>query len=407
MLGERAPLRDLPRLPYLDQILKESLRLWPTAPAFTVSPHEDTTIGGSYAVPRGETLLVLTPALHRDPAVWGSDAGVFDPDRFAFERAATLPPNAWKPFGNGQRSCIGRGFALQEAALFLAMLLQRFDITPADPDYQLKIKQTLTIKPEGLHIYARRRDTRIIATAEAAGGCRSPPRSPPRSPGPQRRPGPGALRLQRRHLQGVRPADRQRRRPRGYTPTMAPLDSIVKEGAEGDPGPGLPAEGVVAIVTSSYEGQPPDNARRFVGWAAGLAPGSWTGSGTPSSATETRDWARTYQAVPTAIDARLAAAGATRVYRRGAADARADFFGDFEELVRRLLARRGRRAGAGHGRPARAAPAGGRFVGSIRDPLLRQNGPPWAPWWRTGSWWTPPGRGPAPNGTWRSRCRTA
>ncbi len=52
---------------------------------------------------------------------------IFDPDRFSPERAAEIPANAWKPFGNGQRSCIGRGFALQEAMLFLAKLLQRFE----------------------------------------------------------------------------------------------------------------------------------------------------------------------------------------------------------------------------------------------------------------------------------------
>ena len=63
--------------------------------------------------------------LHRDPTVWGPDAEAFDPDRFARERARTLPSNAYKPFGNGQRACIGQQFAMQEAALVLGMLLQR------------------------------------------------------------------------------------------------------------------------------------------------------------------------------------------------------------------------------------------------------------------------------------------
>ncbi|GAA3352434.1 hypothetical protein GCM10020366_02060 [Saccharopolyspora gregorii] len=135
VLGDEAPrFEHLSGLGYLDQVLKESLRLWPTAPAFGVSPRADgTVLGGRYEVNRDDELLVVVPGLHRDPAVWGADAETFDPDRFTFERAEALPPNAWKPFGNGQRSCIGRGFALQEATLFLAMLLQRFDITAADP----------------------------------------------------------------------------------------------------------------------------------------------------------------------------------------------------------------------------------------------------------------------------------
>src|SRR5204862_2850776 len=83
VLGNRAPrFEDLARLGYLDQILKETLRLWPTAPAFAVQPYEDTTIGGRhgegrYDVRRGQTLLVLTPQLHRDPAVWGPDPAAF------------------------------------------------------------------------------------------------------------------------------------------------------------------------------------------------------------------------------------------------------------------------------------------------------------------------------------------
>jgi cytochrome P450/NADPH-cytochrome P450 reductase len=53
-----------------------------------------------------------------------------------------LPANAWKPFGNGARSCIGRGFALQEAQLVLAMILQRFDLSEVDPGYQLEVAET-------------------------------------------------------------------------------------------------------------------------------------------------------------------------------------------------------------------------------------------------------------------------
>jgi cytochrome P450/NADPH-cytochrome P450 reductase len=116
-------------------------------------------LGGKYAAPTGRVFTVVTPRLHRDPAVWGDDADTLDPDRFAFERAQTLPPNSWRPFGNGQRSCIGRGFALQEATLFLAILLQRFDLAAADPGYELKIRQGLTIKPDGFFMTARRRDT--------------------------------------------------------------------------------------------------------------------------------------------------------------------------------------------------------------------------------------------------------
>jgi cytochrome P450/NADPH-cytochrome P450 reductase len=74
---------------------------------------------------------------------------------------STIPPNAYKPFGTGQRACIGRQFALQEAVLVLGMLLQRFEFIK-DPNYQLHAKVTLTVKPADFHIQVRRRTDRPI-----------------------------------------------------------------------------------------------------------------------------------------------------------------------------------------------------------------------------------------------------
>src|SRR3954471_14126968 len=129
------------RLRYVRQVLDEALRLWPTAPGFTRRPYEDTVLGGRGAIPAGTSITVLSPALHRDPSVWGPDAEEFDPDHTAAERLAAISPNAYTPFGSGQRACIGRQFALQEATLVLGMLLQRFEFVD-HLDYQLRIKTT-------------------------------------------------------------------------------------------------------------------------------------------------------------------------------------------------------------------------------------------------------------------------
>lgn len=147
------------KLSYVRQILEESLRLWPTAPGFTRYPFQDTVLGGKYPLPKGAAMLVLTPMLHRDRKVWGPDAEEFNPEHFSPERRAAQPPNAYKPFGSGQRACIGRQFALQEATLVLGMLLQRFEFIEARR-YQLKLKETLTIKPDGLRIKVRARPGR-------------------------------------------------------------------------------------------------------------------------------------------------------------------------------------------------------------------------------------------------------
>ena len=145
------------QLQYVAQILKESLRLWPTAPGFSLSPYADeAVIGGKFLIRKEQGLMVLTPILHRDKSVWGEDAEEFKPEHFSPEAEQALPANAYKPFGNGQRACIGRTFAMQEATLVLGMILQCFQLID-HKHYQLKIKQTLTVKPEDFTIQVKKR----------------------------------------------------------------------------------------------------------------------------------------------------------------------------------------------------------------------------------------------------------
>ncbi len=87
-----------------------------------------------------------------------------------------------------------------------------------------------------------------------------------------------------------------------------------------------------------------------------------------------KDWARTYQEVPKAIDARLEAAGATRIYARGEANARGDFFGDFEEWYAGFWPAVDAALGQEPARRPRSPQLELQFVGNVRDPLLRQNG---------------------------------
>lgn len=147
---------DVRKLSLIRQILSESLRLWPTAPSFDRRPHEDTILGGRYDLRAGETVSVVTAILHRDPAVWGDDAESFDPARFEPERAAALPSDSYKPFGTGARACIGQQFALHEGMLMLALLIHRYRFTDHS-DYELKVLQTLTLKPAGLTMTLERR----------------------------------------------------------------------------------------------------------------------------------------------------------------------------------------------------------------------------------------------------------
>jgi unspecific monooxygenase len=138
------------------RVLDEALRLWPTAPAFTRSPHADTVIGDGLRMRTRDWATVVIPLIHRDPSVWGEDAGEFRPDRFLPESSRGRPPHAYKPFGTGERACIGRQFALHEAVLVLARLLHRYTIT-GDPEYELTVGERLTLMPRGFEITLARR----------------------------------------------------------------------------------------------------------------------------------------------------------------------------------------------------------------------------------------------------------
>lgn len=336
--GDDPGVDDLARLGYLGQILQETLRLWPTAPAFAVAPHAPTTLAGRYHVTPDDTLLVLIPVLHRDPAVWGGDAEAFRPERFAQAAAATLPANAWKPFGNGMRSCIGRGFALQEAQLALAMILQRFDLTAADPGYRLDIAETLTLKPHGFRIRVRRRSGPPARARSAVPAA--PHRNLEASPAAQVSGATAPLLCLYGSNSGSCEAFARRiagdAAAQGYRGEAAPMDEHVA---------GVPADGAVVVVTASYEGQPPDNARQFTAWLEKLGPDALTGVHFAVFGCGNRQWARTWQAIPRRIDEALAGAGATRVRERGETDAGGDFFGGFEDWYGTLWADLGKALG--------------------------------------------------------------
>ncbi|MET0928677.1 MAG: cytochrome P450 [Aeromicrobium sp.] len=141
---------------FLRRVLDEGLRLWPTAPGFARSPREVTTLSTGHVMRPGDWAIVVLPLVHRDPAVWGDDADQFDPDRFLPEHSRGRLAHSYKPFGTGERSCIGRQFALHEAILVLARMLHRYDLE-ADPAYELEITERLTLMPVGFELGLTRR----------------------------------------------------------------------------------------------------------------------------------------------------------------------------------------------------------------------------------------------------------
>lgn len=312
VLGEDAePTFDqVLRLTYVRQVLDEALRLWPTAPAFTRHALQDTTLG-EYTVPRGTQASVLIPALHRDTGAWGPDAASFDPDHMSPERVAALPPHAYHPFGTGARACIGRQFALQEAVIVLATVLQRFELVDTR-DYRLHTTMTLTIKPADFLVGVRSRE-RTLRRVTASTGTGQPARAAQATIPRVARHGTPLAVLFGSNLgtaEALATTLAAEATDRGFAVTLGPLDDHV-----GD----LPSATVV--VCSSYNGTPPDNAAEFCRWIAGDATvdTAFTVFGCGST-----EWAATYQAVPHLLDERLEACGGTRIHPRGEQDARGD-----------------------------------------------------------------------------------
>ncbi|MGY1738585.1 bifunctional cytochrome P450/NADPH--P450 reductase [Geodermatophilus sp. SYSU D00684] len=322
VLGSTAAptFEQVQRLRYVRQVLDETLRLWPTAPAFNRYPYEDTVIGGRYAVPAHTALTVLTPALHRQTSVWGPDADRFDPEHMAPERVAALPPDVYKPFGTGQRACIGRQFALQEATLVLGMLLQRFTFVD-HLDYRLHLQTTLTVKPADFRLQVLpRTDVHLdhpAATAAAAPPTTAAPAAAPRPAVPHH-----GTRLTVLFGSNLGTAESLATRlaqeggERGFDVTLGPLDDHVDD---------LPHGGALFVVCSSYNGTPPDNAAAFTRWIRTADAGAAADVSFAVFGCGDTGWASTYQAVPTLLDAQLEAHGGRRVHDRGAGDAAGDF----------------------------------------------------------------------------------
>jgi cytochrome P450/NADPH-cytochrome P450 reductase len=316
------------KLPYITACIREVLRLYPTAPAFEVTPvstKDDEfpiTIGKEkFEINKEDHVIMLLPSAHIDPVVYGEDAKDFKPERMLDANFNALPPNAWKPFGNGARACIGRAFAWQEAHIAVAMLLQNFNFRADDPSYKLKIVQTLTIKPGDFYMYASLRE------------------------------GLDPISLERRLWNGTQPhkvdsRDKKveeaalsaiKRKPmaiyygsntgtcealaqmlantastRGYDPVVKPLDAATDS---------VPTDQPFVVITASYEGEPPDNACHFMEWLKSLEGNKLKGAKHAVFGCGHRDWQSTFQKIPTLTDELLTARGSTQLTKRGYADA--------------------------------------------------------------------------------------
>jgi cytochrome P450 len=146
VLGGNSPsLAQLSQLCYLEQVVKETLRLYPPIHLGTRMAATDLEFQG-YRIPAGQRVLYSIYLSHRHPKYW-SKPNQFDPDRFSSEREKALPPFLYVPFGGGARICLGFLFSQIEAKVVLARILQNFTLELVDEKVGPHMGATLEPKP--------------------------------------------------------------------------------------------------------------------------------------------------------------------------------------------------------------------------------------------------------------------
>jgi cytochrome P450 len=148
-------LEDMPRLPYTEMVIAESMRLYPPAWAMGRQATQDIAIG-PYFLPRGSFVFFSQYLVQRNPAYFPIPLA-FLPERFTPEAKAQRPKFAYFPFGGGGRQCIGESFAWMEATLVLATLAQRWRLE-VDPRHEIALQPKITLRPKsGIHVIPRLR----------------------------------------------------------------------------------------------------------------------------------------------------------------------------------------------------------------------------------------------------------
>jgi cytochrome P450 len=145
LAGRTPTAADLPRLRYTDMVIREIMRLYPSAYVVGRQAIAPCELGG-YRVPAGGTILMSQWAVHRDPR-WYEEAEQFRPERWADGLERRLPKFAYFPFGGGPRVCIGNHFAQMEAVLVLAAIARKWRVSVPAGEEPVQPKPQITLRP--------------------------------------------------------------------------------------------------------------------------------------------------------------------------------------------------------------------------------------------------------------------
>ncbi|KAL1123657.1 hypothetical protein AAG570_002733 [Ranatra chinensis] len=157
-------MKDLQQMVYLEKVIKESLRLYPSVPYISRALIHDLNLPGDVLIPKGANVIILPYILHRNKRFY-PDPEVFDPERFNEDQCLNRHPFAYIPFSAGPRNCIGQKFAMMALKIILSTIIRKAKIESITTKEELRLLPFLILRPsEPIMIKVKPRQVRAEST---------------------------------------------------------------------------------------------------------------------------------------------------------------------------------------------------------------------------------------------------
>jgi len=334
VIGDSVPtMENIKKLEYTMAVIKETLRLFPPAVALAKNCLKDTTLG-PWEIEEGARMVVVVKEVHRNKEYWGENADDFDPSRFLPDSPnVQMHDYAWLPFSSGPRGCIGMQFSLIEARIILARMMQHLTFR-LHKDAEAKEKFRTFMKLSNVYVTAHDIDIKKMGTPPVR--CRIDEQRIPVAFDPvvnadnMAKIGSHNGRIDIYFGSNTGTCEDLSHRlcndskQLGFKATVRPLDAVASEGFQKDR--------LVLVVTSTYNGQPPDNAKIFAKYCKGIEPNSLSDVTVAIIGVGNSNW-KSFQVFPSYIETTLRSAGAKILCSRCVADEEKDLKGEIQSWI--------------------------------------------------------------------------